>query len=244
MTWQRRILVLVVFALAVTAAAPAWAQQFSLDLGSSSSTTRIVQMLVLTTVLSVAPAIVMMVTSFTRIIVVLGFLRQAMGTQQTPPNMVLLSLAMFLTAFVMAPTFEQSWTQGVQPYMDGHLDEFEAFDKSVAPVHEFMMKHVRPRDLRLFMDLSKSKEVEKASQVPLKALVPAFMISELRRSFEMGFLIFLPFIIIDMVVGSILMSMGMMMIPPAMISLPFKLIFFVLVDGWYMVVGSLVQSFG
>ena len=231
-------------AVGLLAAEPAAAQQFSLDLGSSSSSTRIIQMLALTTVLSVAPAIIMMVTSFTRIVVVLGFLRQAMGTQQTPPNMVMISLAMFLTAFVMAPTFEQSWNQGIQPYMDGHLDEFEAFDKSIAPIHAFMMKHVRPRDLRLFMDLSRSKEVEKAEDVPLKALVPAFMISELRRAFEMGFLIFLPFIIIDMVVGSILMSMGMMMIPPAMISLPFKLIFFVLVDGWYMVVGSLVQSFG
>ena len=228
----------------VFAAHAAYAQQFSLDLGSSSSTTRIVQLLVLTTVLSVAPAIVMMVTSFTRIVVVLGFLRQALGTQQTPPNMVMISLAMFLTAFVMAPTFEESWNQGIQPYMDGHLDEFEAFDKAVKPVHAFMMKHVRQRDLRLFMDLSKAKAVEKAEDIPLKALVPAFMISELRRAFEMGFLIFLPFIIIDMVVGSILMSMGMMMIPPAMISLPFKLIFFVLVDGWYMVVGSLVQSFG
>ena len=244
MIWQRRIPAFLALMLVLTAAEPAWAQQFSLDLGSSSSTTRIVQILVLTTVLSVAPAIVMMVTSFTRIIVVLSFLRQAMGTQQTPPNMVMLSLAMFLTAFVMAPTFEQSWNQGVQPYMDGHLDEFEAFDKAVAPIHDFMMKQVRPRDLRLFMDLSRAKEVEKPEQVPLKALVPAFMISELRRAFEMGFLIFLPFIIIDMVVGSILMSMGMMMIPPAMISLPFKLIFFVLVDGWYMIVGSLVQSFG
>jgi flagellar biosynthetic protein FliP len=185
----------------------------------------------------------MMVTSFTRIVVVLGFLRQALGTQQTPPNMVMISLAMFLTAFVMAPTFEESWNQGIQPYMDGHLDEFEAFEKAVKPVHGFMMKHVRPRDLTLLMDLSKAKEVEKPEDIPLKALVPAFMISELRRAFEMGFLLFLPFIIIDMVVGSILMSMGMMMIPPAMISLPFKLIFFVLVDGWYMVVGSLVQSF-
>ena len=244
MTWLRRLYPVVLVLVGLLTAHSAQAQQFSLDLGSSSSTTRIVQILVLTTVLSVAPAIVMMVTSFTRIVVVLGFLRQALGTQQTPPNMVMISLAMFLTAFVMAPTFEQSWNQGIQPYMDGHLDEFEAFDKAVAPVHAFMMKHVRPRDLRLFMDLSKAKEVEKAEDVPLKALVPAFMISELRRAFEMGFLIFLPFIIIDMVVGSILMSMGMMMIPPAMISLPFKLIFFVLVDGWYMVVGSLVQSFG
>ncbi len=239
----RRVMPSLLLLIALTAAGSAQAQQFSLDLGSTSSTTRIVQMIVLTTVLSVAPAIVMMVTAFTRIVVVLGFLRQALGTQQTPPNMVMISLAMFLTAFVMAPTFEESWSQGIQPYMDGHLDEFEAFDKAVKPVHAFMMKHVRPRDLRLLMDLSKAKEVEKAEDVPLKALIPAFMISELRRAFEMGFLLFLPFIIIDMVVGSILMSMGMMMIPPAMISLPFKLIFFVLVDGWYMVVGSLVQSF-
>jgi flagellar biosynthetic protein FliP len=232
-----------VLLILVTAAGSAQAQQFSLDLGASSSTTRIVQLLVLTTVLSVAPAIVMMVTSFTRIVVVLGFLRQALGTQQTPPNMVMISLAVFLTAFVMAPTFEESWNQGIQPYMDGHIDEFEAFEKAVKPVHGFMMKHVRPRDLTLLMDLSKAKEVEKPEDIPLKALVPAFMISELRRAFEMGFLLFLPFIIIDMVVGSILMSMGMMMLPPATISLPFKLIFFVLVDGWYMVVGSLVQSF-
>jgi len=239
----RRVIPLSVLFAILLAAGSAQAQQFSLDLGSASSTTRIVQIIVLTTVLSVAPAIVMMVTSFTRIVVVLGFLRQALGTQQTPPNMVMISLAMFLTAFVMAPTFEESWSQGIQPYMDGHLDEFEAFDKTVKPVHAFMMKHVRSKDLRLLMDLSKAKEVEKAEDVPLKALVPAFMISELRRAFEMGFLLFLPFIIIDMVVGSILMSMGMMMIPPAMISLPFKLIFFVLVDGWYMVVGSLVQSF-
>lgn len=244
MNLVRRSFPVLVLLTGILLAHAAQAQQFSLDLGSSSSTTRIVQILVLTTVLSVAPAIVMMVTSFTRIVVVLGFLRQALGTQQTPPNMVMISLAMFLTAFVMAPTFEQSWDQGIQPYMDGHLDEFEAFEKSVAPVHAFMMKQVRQRDLRLFMDLSRAKEVEKAEDIPLKALVPAFMISELRRAFEMGFLLFLPFIIIDMVVGSILMSMGMMMIPPAMISLPFKLIFFVLVDGWYMVVGSLVQSFG
>ena len=235
---------LAVLGAALLVAHPAMAQQFSMDFGQTSSTTRIVQLIALATVLSLAPAIVMMVTSFTRIVVVLSFLRQALGTQQTPPNMVMVSLAMFLTAFVMAPTFEQSWNDGIQPYMDGHLDEFEAFDKSIKPFHAFMMKQVRPQDLRLLMDMSKSPDVEKAEDVPLKALVPAFMISELRRAFEMGFLIFLPFIIIDMVVGSILMSMGMMMIPPAMISLPFKLIFFVLVDGWYMIVGSLVQSFG
>ena len=176
-------------------------------------------------------------------VVVLGFLRQAMGTMTSPPNMVIVGLAVFLTSFVMAPTFEKSWNDGVQPYMDGHLDEGEAFDKTMRPLALFMVHNTRDRDLRLFLDLSRSPEVAKPEDTPLKALIPAFMISELRRAFEMGFLIYLPFIIIDMVIASVLMSMGMMMIPPAMVSLPFKLIFFVLVDGWYMVVGSLVQSF-
>lgn len=230
---------------------PAAAQQLTLDLGTggggnnpNSSTLRIIQLVALTTVLSVAPSILVMVTSFTRMVIVLGFLRQALGTMQSPPNMVMVSLAMFLTAFVMAPTFEQSWSQGIQPYMDGQLEEMEAFDKSVKPLHAFMSRHVRPQDVRLFMDLSRAPEAATSAEVPLKALIPAFMISELRRAFEMGFLIFLPFIIIDMVIASVLMSMGMMMIPPAQIALPFKLIFFVLVDGWYMIVGSLVQSFG
>jgi len=226
-------------------ALPAAAQQLNLDFGQgASSTSRILQLLALTTVLSVAPSILMMTTSFTRIVVVLSFLRQALGTQQSPPNMVMVSLAMFLTAFVMAPTMEQCWQKGVQPYMDGQIEEAEAFDRTVKPLHAFMIKHAREQDVRLFVDLSKSAIPATAEDVPLKVVIPAFMISELRRAFEMGFLIFLPFIVIDMVIASVLMSMGMMMIPPAMISLPFKLIFFVLVDGWYMVVGSLVQSFG
>lgn len=236
---------------AATLAVPAAAQQLTLDLGTgggsgnaNSSTVRIVQLIALTTILSVAPSILVMVTSFTRMVIVLGFLRQALGTMQSPPNMVMVSLAMFLTAFVMAPTFEQSWTQGIQPYMDGQLEEMEAFEKSVKPLHVFMSRHARPQDVRLFMDLAHAPEVAQSADVPLKALIPAFMISELRRAFEIGFLIFLPFIIIDMVIASVLMSMGMMMIPPAQIALPFKLIFFVLVDGWYMIVGSLVQSFG
>ncbi len=248
MTRRGRLLALagLVAVAGVLVAVPAAAQQFNIDLGSGSntSTTRIVQLIALTTVLSVAPSILVMVTSFTRIIVVLGFLRQALGTQTTPPNMVIVSLALFLTAFVMAPTMQQSWSQGVQPYMDGHIDETEAFEATIKPLHVFMMKHVRDRDVGLFMTLSHTAAVAKPDDVPLQVLVPAFMISELRRAFEMGFLIFLPFVIIDMVVASVLMSMGMMMIPPAMISLPFKLIFFVLVDGWYMVVGTLVQSFG
>ncbi|CAA7612773.1 flagellar type III secretion system pore protein FliP [Magnetospirillum sp. UT-4] len=238
------------FAVAGMALAfPAAAQQLSIDFGGgsgnpNSTTLRVVQLVALTTILSVAPSILVMVTSFTRIVIVLGFLRQALGTMQSPPNMVLVSLALFLTAFIMAPTLEQSWTQGVQPYVDGELEETEAFARTVKPIHAFMTRHVREQDVRLFLDLSRSAVPDKAEDVPLKALVPAFMISELRRAFEIGFLIFLPFIVIDMVVASVLMSMGMMMIPPAMIALPFKLIFFVLVDGWYMVVGSLVQSFG
>ena len=243
---KRHLLGTLIVAVGLAVALPAAAQQFNIDLGSgnNTSTARIVQLIALTTVLSVAPSLLVMVTSFTRIVVVLGFLRQALGTMQAPPNMVMVALALFLTSFVMAPTLEESWAQGIQPYMDGHLDEAEGFERTVKPLHAFMAKHVRERDLALFMTLSHSKPTERIEDTPLKVMVPAFMISELRRSFEMGFLIFLPFVIIDMVIASVLMSMGMMMIPPAMISLPFKLIFFVLVDGWYMVVGSLVQSFG
>jgi flagellar biosynthetic protein FliP len=244
MRW-RRVIGVAVVAGAAMAAMPAAAQQFSLDLGGGgSSTARIVQLLALTTILSLAPSILVMVTSFTRIVVVLSFLRQALGTQQAPPNMVMVSLALFLTAFVMAPTLEECWNQGVQPYMDGQLEEVEAFERTAKPLHAFMSRHARAQDVKLFIDLSRTKEPAKVEDVPLKTLIPAFMISELRRAFEMGFLVFLPFVIIDMVVASVLMSMGMMMIPPAMIALPFKLIFFVMVDGWYMVVGSLIQSFG
>ena len=224
---------------------PAAAQTFSLDLGGGGSTTsRIVQLVVLLTVLSLAPSILVMVTSFTRIIVVLSFLRSAMGVQQTPPNAVLVSLALFLTAFIMGPTLERAYTEGVQPLIEEQISEEEAFSRTVQPVREFMLRHVREQDLRLFMDLAQTPEVATPQDTPLRSLIPAFMISELRRAFEIGFLLFLPFIIIDMVVASILMSMGMMMLPPVMISLPFKLIFFVLVDGWYLVAGSLVQSYG
>lgn len=232
-------------------ALPAQAQQLTLDLGTgggggnpNSTTLKVIQLIALTTILSVAPSILVMVTSFTRMVIVLGFLRQALGTMQSPPNMVMIGLAMFLTLFVMGPTFERSWQEGVQPYVNGDLEEEEAFNRSVRPLHEFMERQTRPQDIRLFMDLARAKEVARPQDIPLTTLIPAFMISELRRAFEMGFLIFLPFIVIDMVVASVLMSMGMMMIPPSQIALPFKLIFFVLVDGWYMVAGSLVQSFG
>ncbi len=248
----RKLPLLALIAVIVMAAAPAFAQSFTLDLGGvgggagnpNSSTLRVIQLFALTTVLSIAPSILIMTTSFVRIAIVFGLLRQALGTMQSPPNMVLIGLTMFLTFYIMAPTFEQSWKEGIQPYVEGELEEMEAFDRTAAPMHAFMMRHVRDQDLRLLMDLSRAPEVARPDDVPLKALIPAFMISELRRAFEIGFLVYLPFVVIDMVVASVLMSMGMMMLPPTMIALPFKLIFFVMVDGWYMVVGSLVQSFG
>jgi flagellar biosynthetic protein FliP len=254
---KRFALAFLVAALTLALAGHAHAQSVSIDLGGGgSSTGRIVQLVVLVTVLSLAPAILVMVTSFTRIVVVLSFLRSALGTQQAPPNMVLVSLALFLTGFVMSPVFEKAWHDGVQPLIDNRIDETEAFTRTAEPFRTFMMTQVRNDDLALFAGLARSEQAEPPpadapanpsgdiAVVPYTTLVPAFMISELRRAFEIGFLIFLPFLIIDMVVSSILMSMGMMMLPPVMVSLPFKLIFFVLVDGWQLVAGSLIQSFG
>ena len=230
--------------LALTAA-PALAQSMTLDLGEGgTSTGRIIQMLALLTVLSLAPAILVTVTSFTRIIVVLSVLRNALGVQQTPPNIVLISLALFLTGFVMAPTLQKSYDDGIAPLIAEKMPESEALERAAAPLHTFMAAHVRDQDVQLFAGIAKLDKAEEAKDIPFRVLVPAFMISELRRAFEIGFLLFLPFLIIDLVVSSILMSMGMMMLPPVTISLPFKLIFFVLVDGWYLVAGSLVQSFG
>jgi flagellar biosynthetic protein FliP len=229
----------------LAAAAPAAAQSFTLDLGDGGTTTgRIIQLMALITVLSLAPSILVMVTSFTRIVVVLSFLRNAIGLQQTPPNAVLISLALFLTAFIMAPTAETAYREGIVPLMENRATEAEALERTMKPLQAFMLDHTRDQDLKLFIDMAKLPEIETREQTPLRALVPAFMISELRRAFEIGFLLFVPFLIIDMVVASILMSMGMMMLPPVVVSLPFKLIFFVLVDGWYLVAGSLVQSFG
>ncbi len=226
-------------------ALPAAAQSVNIDLGDTggSSTARIVQLVLLLTVLSVAPSILIMVTSFTRIAVVLSITRQALGTSQTPSNMVLVALALFMTGFIMTPTFEKAWDNGIHPLIEERIETKTAVERTVAPFKEFMLKNVREKDLQLFMDFSKTPEVEKPEDTPLTSLVPAFMISELRRAFEIGFLIFVPFLIIDMVVASVLMSMGMMMLPPSMLSMPFKLIFFVVVDGWYMLVGSLVKSF-
>jgi flagellar biosynthesis protein FliP len=221
------------------------AQALSLDLGQGGSTTgTIVQLIALITVLSLAPSLLVMVTSFTRIVIVLSFLRTALGTQQTPPNQVLISLALFVTMFIMMPIFQESYDTGIAPLINEEIDEFEAFDRSILPVKKFMMGIVRERDLALFADIANVSDQVVQDTMPLRILIPAFMISELRRAFEIGFLIFIPFLIIDMVVASVLMSMGMMMLPPIIIALPFKIIFFVLVDGWYMVIGSLVRSFG
>lgn len=221
------------------------AQEISVNLGDGGTLSgRVIQLLMLMTILTLAPAILVVVTSFTRIVIVFSLLRSAMGTQQTPPNVVLISLALFLTGYIMTPTFEQSYNEGIAPLIEEQISEEEAFGKITMPFHRFMMKHVREKDLLLFMDMSKLPLPEDKADVPFQVLVPAFMISELRRAFEIGFLLFIPFIIIDMIVASVLMSMGMMMLPPVLISLPFKLIFFVLVDGWFLVAGSLVQSFG
>ena len=234
---------------------PAFAQKLTLDLGNGATgadeargggsvTGRVVQIVALMTVLSLAPSILMMMTSFTRIVVVFSFLRSAIGTQQTPPNAVLISLAMFLTLFIMMPTFQASYNQGIKPLMSEEMPELEALDKAVQPFKAFMLKYAREKDLELFIKINKAGPYKDAMETPIQFVIPAFMISELRRAFEIGFLLFLPFLVIDMVVSSILMAMGMMMLPPVMISLPFKIIFFVLVDGWYLITGSLIQSYG
>lgn len=240
-----KILSFLTFFLTLGLSFPAYTQELSLNLGEDFALSgQIVQLLMLMTVLSLAPAILVVVTSFTRIIIVFSLLRSAMGTQQTPPNVVLISLALFMTAFIMAPTIKEAYDQGVTPLIEEQITEDEAYDLIVTPFHTFMLSQVREKDLQLFVDLSRSEIPTDAAETPIQVLVPAFIISELRRAFEIGFLIFIPFIIIDMIVASILMSMGMMMLPPVLISLPFKLIFFVMVDGWHLIVGSLIQSFG
>jgi len=220
------------------------AQSINLDMGGDdgSAATKLIQIIALTTILTIAPSILIMVTSFVRVVVVLSLLRTAIGIQQSPPNPVLTSLAMFLTFFIMSPTLEASYANGLKPYMDGKMEQVEALEKTSAPFHKFMLSNVRDKDLQLFADIGKIK-LEKAEDTPFRILIPAFMISELRRSFEIGFLVFVPFLIMDMLVASILMSMGMMMLPPVVISLPFKLAFFVMADGWYLICGSLVRSF-
>ncbi len=228
-------LVVILSCVLISIFAPtAFAQDISIGLGEGTGVTeRALQIIALITILSIAPSILIMVTSFT-----------AIGIQQSPPNTVIISLAMFLTAFIMAPVFEKAYEDAIKPLIAEEIELNEAFTKASAPFHIFMRQHVREKDLTLFQDLSGKTRPETPEDISLQVLIPAFMISELRRAFEIGFLIFVPFVVIDMVIASVLMSMGMMMLPPVMISLPFKLIFFVLVDGWHMVAGSLVKSFG
>jgi flagellar biosynthesis protein FliP len=230
--------------LAPVAANAGAASGLSIDLsGNGLFTDRMLQIIALITVLSIAPSILIMMTSFVRIVVVLSLLRTALGLQQSPPNSVLVSLAMFLTLFVMTPTLTDAYRQGIEPMMNNQVTTEQGFTAAMGPMKTFMLAHVRDADLKLFMDMTHAKPPAKPQDTALTTLAPAFMLSELKRAFEIGFLIFVPFLIIDMAVASILMSMGMMMLPPVIISLPFKLIFFVLVDGWRLIAGSLVESY-
>lgn len=203
-----------------------------------------VKIVLVMTVLTLAPAILIMMTSFTRIIIVLSFLRQAMGVQQMPPNQLLVGLALFLTFFIMGPSFNEMNTKGIQPYVAGKISQDVALTETLAPLRKFMFAQTRPQDLLLFVKLAKIERPKTLADVPTMALVPAFVISELKTAFQIGFIIFLPFLIIDMVTASVLMAMGMMMLPPVVVSLPFKIMLFVLVDGWALLIGSMVKSFG
>jgi flagellar biosynthesis protein FliP len=232
-------------AVLVVLTQPAIPQDISINFGQGAGLTeRVIQLVALITVLSLAPSILVMMTSFTRIVVVLSLLRTALGTGTAPPNAVIVALALFLTAFVMGPAFQNAYDAGIRPLINNEINAEQAFERSSGPFRTFMLKNVREKDLALFMDLSREPKPATPEETSLRILIPAFMISELKRAFEIGFLLFLPFLIIDLVVASVLMSMGMMMLPPVVVSLPFKLIFFVLVDGWTLVAGSLIQSYG
>nr|AYQ71992.1 flagellar biosynthetic protein FliP [Cohnella candidum] len=200
-------------------------------------------LLMLITVLSLAPAILVMMTSFTRIVIVLGFVRTSLGTQQMPPNQVLIGLALFLTLFIMSPTLSQVNKDALQPYLKNQISQTEALQKASVPMKEFMYKHTREKDLLLFLNYTKTEKPKTFQDIPITVLIPSYALSELKTAFQMGFMIFIPFLVIDMVVASTLMAMGMMMLPPVMISLPFKILLFVLVDGWYLIVRSLLTSF-
>ena len=242
---MKRLLVAALLLVQTSAAANAQ----TVDLGSlipgggASATGRIIQLVAILTILSVAPGLLIMVTSFTRFVVALSFLRSGLGLQSSPPNLVMISLSLFMTFYVMAPTFDRAWQNGLKPMMDNSITEQEAYGKVTEPFREFMLAQVRDKDLNLFEDLSKgSFQINDKAAIDLRLLIPAFMISELRRGFEIGFLVVLPFLVIDMIVATLTMSMGMMMLPPSVISLPIKILFFVLIDGWNLLIGSLVRS--
>ncbi len=239
--------VLVLLAASAAWSAPVPLPSLNIGVGTASNPGQVattVQIFLLLTVLSLAPSLLIMTTSFTRIVVVLSFLRTAMGTQQAPSNQIILALSLFLTFFIMTPVWQQVNHDAYQPFKAGTISQEQAFDRAVAPVRRFMLTQTREKDLALFVSLSKQARPRNADDIPTLTIIPAFMISELRTAFQIGFLIYIPFIVVDMVVASVLMSMGMMMLPPVMISLPFKILLFVLVDGWNLVIGSLVKSFG
>ena len=233
--------------VAIAAAAPVPLPSLNIGVGTATKPAEVattIQIFLLLTVLSLAPSLLIMTTSFTRIVVVLSFLRTALGTQQAPSNQIILALSLFLTFFIMTPVWQQVNRDAYQPYKAGTLSQEQAFEKAVQPVRKFMLSQTRAKDLGLFVSLSKQARPKNADDIPTLTIVPAFMISELRTAFQIGFLIYIPFIVVDMVVASVLMSMGMMMLPPVMISLPFTILLFVLVDGWGLVISSLVKSFG
>jgi len=238
-------LILVLYPEPTLAQEAAGSPSFSFNLGDGSPDkfSTGIQILMLLTVLSLAPAIFIMMTAFTRIVVVLSFMRQAFGTQQAPPNQILIGLALFLTFLVMAPVWQRVNSEALQPYLDEEITQQDALKRAVDPFRKFMLNQVREKDLSLFVSISKLPQPKNPDDIPTYAVIPAFMISELRMAFQIGFLVYLPFIVIDIVVASVLMSMGMMMLPPVMISIPFKLILFVLADGWFLIVGSLVKGF-
>jgi flagellar biosynthesis protein FliP len=219
----------------------------SIDLNSSKDAgqlTVVLQIFILLTILSLAPAILIMLTSFTRIVIVLSILRQALGTQQTPPNQVIIGLSLFLTLFIMTPVWSNIHENAVKPFMNKEINQTVAFERAVVPIRKFMAKQTREKDIAMLVEISKIGKPKNIDDIPMTVLIPSFVISELKTAFQMGFLLYVPFLILDVVISSILLSMGMMMLPPIMISLPFKLMLFVLADGWHLIIGSIVKSFG
>ncbi len=246
------ILLIAVTALVILPDGNAYAQSLTLpninlSIGGTADepgkVATVIQLLIILTALSLAPAILLMLTSFTRVLVVLSLLRHALGTQQMPPNQIIVGLSLFLTMFIMAPVWQRVNTEALRPYYEEQISWEEVVSRGAIPIKEFMLRQTREKDIALFVNIAREKRPEKPSDVSLSTLIPSFIISELKTAFQIGFMVYLPFLIIDMVVASILLSMGMMMLPPVMVSMPFKLLLFVLVDGWNLIVGSLVQSF-
>ena len=251
---RARILVWALLVVAILVWAPCQAQQtdaaapsfLRIDLDTDTEPGRmsaVLEIFFLLTVLSLAPAILIMLTSFTRIVIVLSVLRQAIGTHQMPPNQVIIGLALFLTFFIMTPVWQTANQEALQPYLAGDMDHNQALKTAAEPLRKFMVKHIREKDLALLVGISKMEQPANIDEVPMTVIIPSFIIGELKTAFQIGFLLYVPFLIVDMVVASVLLSMGMMMLPPVMISLPFKLMLFVLADGWHMIVGSMVKGF-